>query len=255
MLTVLTCTSCQAPVRRLSGGVNERVLCPSCTESGVEAMRALVADQAAQSLEQRLGRFDGSGAYGSAVLSEHPTSRWERIAVEAVNAHRTALEQGTVSRAGLVLIGPAGVGKTRAAIALCRSVGAFDPSGVLMVTENELLAPEVPPWELLEHIRRLVSGRRCVAIDDIGAVARPADQVMAAWKYLLDILRAADQPMLLVGTTNRLSWSERGGLVDWMGAQAVSRLREHCEMGTTGWTDYRTGHIHEQWRSMLTQGK
>ncbi|KJR10294.1 ATP-binding protein [Gordonia sihwensis] len=255
MLTLYSCSSCSAPVRRLTGSDTREVLCANCTDSGVDAMRALVTAQANESLERQLARFDGAGGYLSASLSTNPTAKWERAAVAAVDELRTSLTRGRISRGGLVLIGPAGIGKTRAAIAICRAVGQFDPAGVSVSSEADLLAPQIPPWELPQHIRRTVAGKRCVLVDDIGSVARPTDQVMSAWKFLLDFLRAADHPTLLIVTTNRQTWAEPGGLADWMGAQSVSRLREIATMGTTGWTDHRTGHDHEQWKAQLNGGR
>lgn len=255
MLTLYPCSSCSTPVRRLAGSDTQTVLCADCTDSGVGAMRALVVEQAAAALERQLARFDGAGGYRSAALSEHPTSKWEKAAVAAVDELHTSVVQGRITRGGLVLIGPAGIGKTRAAIGICRSVGDFDPLGVAVSSEADLLAPEVPPWELPQHIRRTVGGKRCVLVDDLGSVARPADQVMSAWKYLLDFIRSADYPTLLIVTTNRQTWAEAGGLADWMGAQSVSRLREFATMGTTGWTDHRTGLDHEQWKAQLSGGR
>lgn len=255
MLTTFVCSSCSAPVRRLPGSSDKAVLCPACTESGVGALRAIVNASAVDVLDGQLAKFDGAGSYRSAQLSTDPTSRWERAAVDAVAAQKSAWEQGTVGRGGLILIGPAGIGKTWAGIAICRAVGAFDPTGVLALSETELLAPGIAPWELTSHIRRLIAGRRCILVDDVGAVARPADQVMSAWKFLLDSIRSADYPTLLIVTTNRQSWSGPNGLADWMGAQAVSRLREHADIGTTGWTDRRTGLDHDQWKAHLMPGR
>lgn len=252
MMTVTACSVCSASVRRLPGSSTTQTLCPACTDSGFDEMHQIVDAVAHSMLEQRLTRFDGSGAYDSAVLSPTPSTRWERLAVAAVADHRRAISERQPSRGGVIFIGPTGIGKTRAAIAMCRAVAEFDAGGVLVVSEAELFAPEIPPWELDAHIRRFVSGRRCVMVDDIGTVARPIDQVMAGWKAFVDALRAEPQPTLFVGTSNRLSWSDSpAGLAEWMGAQAVSRLREHCELATTGWTDYRTGRDHHQWQESL----
>lgn len=250
-LTITECGQCGQPVRRL-GVPDTAVLCPNCLAGGDEAVRDAVRAAAAERLERRLTRFDQAGGFDTAALSAAPSTKWEKLAATAVDDHRQRLVAGTAGRTGLMFLGPTGIGKTRALVAVGRAVGAIDPAGVVACTESELLAPSVTPWELPTHIARMIAGRHCVLVDEIGSVARPRDQIMAAWREVVEHFHACEVPVLFVGTTNRQSWSERDGLADWMGSQTVSRLRGFCQTATTGWTDHRVGRDHEQWRSALT---
>lgn len=255
-MSVMTvyCTACHSPVRRL-GPPTGQVLCRTCLNSDSDDMlRESVRAAAADRLAQRLARFDRLGMFDDATLPAEPRTRWQTIAIGLVAEHCRRLGDGATGRCGLMFIGPTGIGKTRAAIAIARAVGTVDPAGVAAVTESELLDPGVAPWELPAHIARLMANRHTLLVDEIGSVARQPDHVMAGWRDVAEHIHASDVPVLFVGTTNRQSWSERGGLGEWMGAQAVSRLRQFCETATTGWTDHRIGQEHLQWKHALNGG-
>lgn len=244
------CSRCGGVVRRL-GEPAGTVLCRRCLNLDDSAIHHAVRAAAEDRLAQRLSRFDTSGRYSDAKLPTAPRTRWERLAIAAVSTHAEHLATGRCARTGLVFIGPTGIGKTRALISIARGVGAIEPAGISVLTESELLDPSVAPWDLRAHVARLLANRHCILVDDIGSVARTPDQIMSGWLEVAECLNAATTPILFVGTTNRQSWSERGGLTEWMGAQSVSRLREYCEIATTGWTDHRTGQEHPQWRQAL----
>lgn len=251
--TMVSCADCGATMRRL-GSPSPTALCAMCVDDGGAAMRESVHRASSARLEQRLGRFDGAGGFDGAELPAHPEKRWEKLAATAVAEHLRRLADAQPGRTGLVFIGPTGIGKTRAAIAMTRAVAAVEPAGVAAMTESDLLSPSVAPWELPTHVAQLLSNRHTIMIDEVGSVSRPADQIMAGWRTVVEYVHASPLPVLFIATTNRQSWSESGGLGEWMGAQSVSRLRECCEMATTGWTDHRINRDHLDWKNALLAG-
>lgn len=250
-LATFNCVTCGAGVRRFDTPPGP-VQCRQCLVPDDEALHRSVSAAASERLARRLARFDQAGGFAGAVLPEHPTTRWERLALTAVADHKKRLSARSPGRGGLVFIGPTGIGKTRAAIAIVKAVGDLDAAGVAAVTESELLNPGVAPWDLPAHITRMVAGRHCLFVDEIGSVSRQPDQVMAGWREVAEHLHASPLPVLFIATTNRQSWASSGGLSEWMGAQTVSRLNQFCQMATTGWVDHRTGAEHSQWQAALT---
>lgn len=250
-ITVASCSGCGGEVRRL-GAPQRAVLCPDCCRRQVDVDDyALIDDNARAMLDSRLAAFDTAGGYGLQPFTPSPSpARWEQISEQSVCHHVQHLNAGTLGRTGVLFIGPTGIGKTRAALSIARRIAETRPQGVWVLSETDLLNPSIPPWELIGHIQRAVGGRHTLIVDDIGTAARPVDQVMSAWKSVVDALFAASTPILFVGTTNRTTWD---GLTDWMGAQATSRLMSFTSLATTGWTDRRSGLEHTAWRSLLTR--
>lgn len=244
------CSECGDGVRRLEPP-KRAVLCPTCCRNRAAGDdTAFINASARDLLENRLNAFDTTGGYGRQPFTpSRSPARWEQLSASSIDQHLRSLDSSTPGRAGLLLIGPTGIGKTRAALSIARRVADTHPRGVWALSETELLNPTIPPWELPAHIRQAVGGRHTLVVDDIGTAARPVDQVMAAWKTVVDALFAAPNPILLVATTNRTTWES---LSDWMGAQATSRLTSFTSLATTGWTDHRSGLEHTAWRALLT---
>lgn len=249
MITV-KCSQCGSPVKRRQAPVRDVLCMDCCTPTDVHQDRT---QQALEMVEARLHRFDGAGGYDHALLSmTATTTRWESLAATAVRNHLHRCATQTAGREGIMFTGPTGIGKTHAAIGIARRVAQAAPAGVWAVTESELLDPSVAPWELTQHVQSVLRHRHCLLVDDIGTVARPADQVMASWKMIADELISSREPIMLIGTTNRADWAQ---LTDWMGAQTVSRLTQFTHLATTGWTDRRTGGEHRTWRTSLTDSR
>lgn len=246
------CSSCGATVtrRQRSASDSNPVLCSACCAvPGADAEAYRLAARAA--LEQQLGMFDATGQYNSAKLDANPETAWGRNTASTLAQHRLSVEAGGLFRGGLMFFGPSGIGKTRAAIAVCREVGDYDPAGVLIRTEQSLFDSSLAPWELLPAVTTLTAGKTLIVIDDIGVCYRRPDQIHAAWKGLCDSIATNPNPVLLIGTTNRPGWDGESGLTPWVGAQVTSRLRQFMTAATTGWTDHRTGEDHEQWHRHL----
>jgi DNA replication protein DnaC len=243
-----TCSTCGQPVKRLITPTTP-VLCAHCCAPSEEAIREEALIDARRRVERQFLTFDAAGSYDSAVLSMTQTpTQWQRKAVAAVNAHRQRLTENSPGRGGILFTGPTGIGKTHAAIAICRRVADFDPAGIRVTTETSLLRPGIPPWELHDHIRRTIDGARTLLIDDVGTVARPQDQVMSAWKQVADLIAASPTSTLVLATTNLTDLQH---LSQWVGAQAASRLTGFMDQATTGWTDHRAGVDHLDWKARL----
>ncbi|NLE80765.1 MAG: ATP-binding protein, partial [Rhodococcus sp.] len=208
--------------------------------------------QASERLRHRIGAFDATSGYESASLdAEHVHgTRWARAAKGALDrsADRT-------SRSCLMFFGPTGIGKTWAGFAICNAAaGRFGADSVRFATEETLLGGDVAPWELRSRLQRWLRGAAAVLIDDIGVANRRTDQVQAAWKELCSQIAAHPEELIVVGTTNRQGWNGDAGLTSWMGAQSTSRLQQWSVDCSTGWTDRRTGVVHERWREHLEGG-
>lgn len=252
-LIAVACTACGATVtRRKQPSLDSNpVLCTSCCSvPGSDA--STYRQSAGQALERQLGMFDATGQYNDAQLDPLPETAWGKNIARVIKQHRAAYEAGGQYRGGLMFFGPSGIGKTRAAISACRAVGAYDPAGVLIRTEQALFDPALAPWELLPAVTSLTAGKTLIVIDDIGVCYRRPDQIHAAWKGLCDSIATSPNPVLLIGTTNRPGWDGESGLTPWVGAQVTSRLRQFMAAATTGWTDHRTGEDHQHWHQHLS---
>ncbi|MDN5758119.1 MAG: ATP-binding protein [Tomitella sp.] len=260
-IMTVPCRSCGADVRRASGmpgqpdGWRDNVLCTECRgESPEEDWTALLEDKARQRLHERILRFDAAAGYENAAIDapDVASTRWAEATQDAIMVCR---RQDT-ARDGVMFVGPTGIGKTYAAFAVCNAAArALGPDGVRFTTEEDLLGGDVASWQLKAHIARFLLGAHTVLIDDIGVASRRSDQIQAAWKELCGQIAAQPGPMMIVGTTNRQGWDGDQGISAWMGAQAASRMRQWTSEATTGWTDKRTGVLHERWRSLITGGQ
>ncbi|WP_197028067.1 ATP-binding protein [Gordonia alkanivorans] len=245
MITV-ACSSCGATTRRLRPQTTA-VLCMNCCSPPEHELREQVLKDTRRRLELQLRAFDATGSYDDALLDmSATTTAWQRKSVAAITEHQGRIARGEPGRTGILFTGPTGIGKTHAAIAVCRRAMHFDPTGVRIVTESSLLQPGIPPWELHAHICRTLDGVRTLLVDDVGTVARPQDQVMSAWKLIADRIVASPDPVLFIATTNL---PDLARLSDWVGAQATSRIAAFVQVATTGWTDHRAGLEHPEWKA------
>lgn len=251
-MKIVECSGCRAPVKRI-GDPQPRTLCAECCRPAVSADQRQVAVDARERVDRRLRSFDAAGSYDGVDLSSYDEdTAWHRSATQAVKSHSDRLADAVAGRDGIIFTGPTGIGKTRAAVAICRTMALVDPAGVRVMTEPQLLDPDIPPWRIHDHSRRMLAGARTLLIDDIGTVSRPPDQVMSAWKLVADEIVAAEESVLFLGTTNFPSFD---ALSKWVGAQAMSRLAAFTLVRTTGWTDHRVGVEHSDWRRQLMSNR
>lgn len=252
------CVNCGASVKRLLAVVQrnedwrEHVLCPTCRERSdptAAHIAEMVATQSRERWERLVRRFDAAAGYERASLDEGRDSQWGKAARSALN---TWLDPSEVTRSGVMLVGPTGIGKTRAAFAIANAAAqAGYADSIRVSSEVELLGAQVAPWELGNTLERWVNGARVLIVDDIGVAARQQDQIQAGWKQLCDLVSAQPRSILLVGTSNRASWAKSGGIVDWIGQQSGSRLRSWMTLSTTGFIDHRTDTEHPNWAAHL----
>lgn len=253
------CRDCGALVARparLPGrpeGWRDSVRCPAhAAAAGVDAASARAAsvrerDRAAWADTVRA--FDAVAGYERAGLDELDSPAAAQRCAQVVEAH-IAAPADSVHRGGVVLIGPTGIGKTRTLFAV---VNALAPGRRTLVgAEDTVLAADVPPWELGSAITARITGIEVLGIDDVGVSMRRPDERMLAWKALADVVARAPHPVTVVLTTNLQGWSALG---EWVGAQAASRLSGWMPLASPGWTDHRTGKIHDTWRSALLAAK
>lgn len=257
-----TCVRCSADVTRAVGlpgqsaNWREFVLCPVCRDADEDAQtvwRKSIDDAAAERLRARILRFDAAAGYENACLDDPGVrgTNWATAARNAIDTCTTASDRP--ARAGLMLLGPTGIGKSWAAFAACNAIAArTGADSVRFASEEELLGAEVPPWELKDHLSRWMLGASVILVDDIGVATRGTDQIQAGWKQLCGLIAAHPTPILFLGTTNRQGWDGQAGIGAWVGAQAASRLRQWTTDCTTGWVDRRTNEIHDRWRKQLT---
>lgn len=249
------CCDCGTPVPRplrLPGrpdGWRSHVRCPShAAAAGVDpasARSASVRERDRAAWVERVRAFDAVAGYEDARLEELVSPATARVCAVLVEGH-TGAAPGSAHRGGVALIGPTGIGKTRTLFAV---MNALAPGRRTLVgSEDTVLAADVPPWELASAITARITGIEVLGIDDVGVSMRRPDERMLAWKALADAVARAPHPVTVVITTNLQGWS---ALTEWMGAQAASRLSGWMPLASPGWTDHRTGRIHEQWRSDL----
>lgn len=252
------CTRCGATVKRMLATVQhtpewrEHVVCPACreSESPTDAViDEMLAAQHADRWRKIVARFDAAAGYQDAALSEPPEARWEQLAAKAVDE----LQDGSsITRSGLMLVGPTGIGKTWAAFAVANYAAQRGYADAIRVSsEVDLLGAQVAPWQLREQLGRWVEGARVLIVDDIGVASRQQDQIQGGWKQLCDLIAAQPHSMLVIGTSNRQSWTKAGGLVEWIGQQSTSRLRSWLPIATTGVVDRRTGETHQNWADQV----
>jgi DNA replication protein DnaC len=257
------CVRCSAEVSRAVGFDGQRenwrefVLCADCRDGddAETVWRKTLDDAAAARLRTRIRSFDAAAGDENASLDDHGVqdTKWAAAAREAIDSCTTAADRPV--RAGLMLVGPTGIGKSWAAFAACNAIAArTGADSVRFASEEELLGAEVAPWELKEHLSKWMSGASAVFVDDIGVATRGTDQIQAGWKQLCGLIAAHPSPILFLGTTNRQGWDGQAGIGAWVGAQAASRLRQWTTDCTTGWVDRRTNDIHKQWHKQLTGG-
>ena len=249
------CCDCGTPVPRplrLPGrpdGWRSHVRCPvHASAAGVDpasARTASVRERDRAAWVERVRAFDAVAGYEHARLEELVSPATARVCAALVDGH-IAAAPGSAHRGGVAMIGPTGIGKTRTLFAV---INALAPGRRTLVgTEDTVLAADVPPWELASAITARITGIEVLGIDDVGVSMRRPDERMLAWKALADAVARAPHPVTVVLTTNLQGWS---ALTDWVGAQAASRLSGWMPLASPGWTDHRTGRIHEQWRSDL----
>ena len=254
------CSGCGVPVSRMSGlpgrahDWKDHVVCSKCrNDDPAETWAAELDAQAQLRLQQRILDFDATAGYETANLEADDVraTRWAQAARQALRAAETDPK----SRTCLMFFGPTGIGKTWAGFAICNAAARqFGADRVRFATEESLLGGDVAPWELLSRIQGWLRGASAVLIDDIGVANRRSDHVQVAWKELCSQIAAHPRELLVVGTTNRQGWNGDAGLTAWMGAQSTSRLRQWSADCSTGWSDRRTGVVHERWRDHLTGG-
>ncbi|CAG7636423.1 hypothetical protein SIM91_05015 [Rhodococcus opacus] len=249
------CRDCGSPVSRpaqLSGRPDswrDAVRCPAhAAAAGVDAASARAAsvrDRDSQTWIDTVRAFDVVAGYEHASVDEIDSTKTSTICRRLIDTH-TAADPNTGHRGGVALIGPTGIGKTRALFAV---VNALAPGRRALVgSEDTVLAVDVPPWELAAAITARITGVEVLGIDDVGVSLRRPDERMLAWKALVDAVARAPHPVTVVLTTNLQGWT---ALTDWIGAQAASRLSGWTPLASPGWTDRRTGRTHDQWRQDL----
>lgn len=251
------CVGCGAGLRRMVGipgqpyNWADHVRCDTCSSDDPrQAAADLLAGKAAARLQKRIVRFDAAAGYEHARLDDESVAGtlWARDARDAVDA----CAAGGPIRRGMFFVGPTGIGKTWAGFAIGNAAAdRMGADGVRFATEESLLGRDVAPWELQARLERFTTGAHTLIVDDIGVATRRQDQIQGAWKELCGLIAAQPNPVLLIGTTNRQGWDGDAGLAAWMGAQAVSRIRQWSKDYTTGWEDKRTGQVHQRWRERL----
>ena len=257
------CTRCGASVHRARSLVDTNpdwrthVVCRDCREASEpagEQVEKMLAERARQRWTDRAMTFDAGAHLEDARLDDTPGAVWQQRAHDALAEWRDPAR--TRSRSGLMICGPTGIGKTWAAFALANTVADLGYGAEIRVaSEADLLGPQVATWQLEDHLRRWIDGAAMVLVDDIGVAPRHRDQLQAGWKMLADLIAAQPRSMLVVGTSNRQSWSKEAGLTEWVGQQASSRLRSWTSICTTGAVDLRTGDTHENWARQTSRPK
>lgn len=250
------CTRCGRTVHRVlatvegTPGWRQHVVCRDCREAEdpVDAhLDRMLAGRARQRWADRAVAFDAAAGLDQAALPEGPDAAvWVQHARAALRTWADPAQQ--MSRSGLMLVGPTGIGKTWAGFALANAVAdAGFGDAIRVATELDLLGPQVATWEMDERLRSWVDGAAMLMVDDIGVASRHQDQVQAGWKRLCDVVASQPRSLIVVGTSNRQSWMKPGGLAEWMGQQSASRMRSWTTLCTTGAQDRRTGDMHENW--------
>lgn len=230
-------------------GWRDAVRCPAHAAAArvdaASARTASVRDRNRQNWIDTVRAFDAVAGYEYASVDEIDSTKTAAVCRRLVDTH-SAADPNSGHRGGIALIGPTGIGKTRALFAV---INALAPGRrVLVGSEDTVLAVDVPPWELAAAITARITGVDVLGIDDVGVSLRRPDERMLAWKSLADAVARAPHPVTVVLTTNLQGWS---ALTDWVGAQAASRLSGWMPLASPGWTDRRTGRTHEQWRRDL----
>lgn len=249
------CRDCGALVARpaqLPGrpeGWRDAVRCRvHAAAAGVDAASARAAsarDRDRQTWFDTVRAFDAVAGYEHASVDEIDSTKTAAACRRLIDTHTAADPHGG-HRGGIALIGPTGIGKTRAMFSV---VNALAPGRRALVgSEDTILAVDVPPWELTAAITARITGVEVLGIDDVGVSLRRPDERMLAWKALADAVARAPHPVTVVITTNLQGWT---ALTGWVGAQAASRLSGWMPLASPGWTDRRTGRTHEQWRNDL----
>lgn len=245
-----------ASIEATSPEWREHVRCVTCRDadgSADDQIAQMLSENARQHWRRTVTGFDASAGFEHAQLDPTSDQAWQQRARAALNTWQD--QQQTTSRSGLMLCGPTGIGKTWAAFAVANTVASLGFGDKIRVaTETELLGAQVAAWDLEARLSRWVEGASVLVIDDIGVAARHRDQVQSGWKLLADLISALPRSVLVVGTSNRQSWTKEGGLAEWMGQQAASRMRSWTAICTTGAIDRRTNERHENWARQTSRG-
>lgn len=253
------CVGCGSAVRRPAavarvGSWRSTVRCPACataTELTAKLERARHhADQRRAQWVARVRAFDAGAQYESATITDFDGPVF-RSAITGVVDHHQAAARTDPLRSGVLLIGPSGIGKTRAMFAILNLL-ATSASRVEFGSEDEILGASKPSWEMAGHIAERVGRADVIGIDDVGVSVRRPDERMVAWKVFADVVARECNPVLVVMTTNLRGWRP---LEDWVGAQAASRLSTWMPLATPGYLDWRTGQAHESWKHDLERAQ
>lgn len=255
----VVCVGCGSAVRRPAavarvGSWRATVRCPACataTELTAETERARhLADQMRARWVARVRAFDPAARYDIAAITDFDGPVFRSTITAVVDDHQAGARTDP-TRTGVLLIGPSGIGKTRAMFAILNEV-ATSASRIEFGSEDEILGASKPSWEMAGHIAARVGRANVIGIDDVGVSVRRPDERMVAWKVFADVVARESNPVLVVMTTNLRGWRP---LEEWVGAQAASRLSTWLPLATPGFRDWRTGRVHETWKHDLERAQ
>lgn len=199
----------------------------------------MAADQAAARRDRyqaAVRNYDPRGGYANATVRERGRPRG---CVDALVTAAARYRKG--QSAAVVLCGPVGTGKTRAAFALLNDLmHTAEPTPVVRFVDEQTLF-EGPHYLAAQTAMRFRRDADVLFVDDVGAAASLAgreSERTASWLAIMKSAAAAPGRFLLVITTNlevltpgvddgaAWGWATGGSsLQEWMGEPAVSRMQ------------------------------